>query len=239
MGFYGEHLAHIHDDGFTEFIVRAIPGLRALLQEHGIASGRVVDLGCGSGVWIADLCRNGYAAVGIDVSKALLSIARHNAPDAVLIEGSFFDVEFPSCDAMTAIGECFNYVGNSHAPEESLEQLLCKAHEALATGGVLIFDVALPGRVGPDPKQFFVIKDEWVLLVEARESSGSLEREITTFRQDGGQYQRDREVHVLELREAGVIHSMAQDAGFEVKRLDGYGDLGFPAGHIAFCAVKK
>ena len=47
--FYGDDLSYIHDQRFTPFAERAAPGLLALLAEHGIDTGLVVDLGCGSG----------------------------------------------------------------------------------------------------------------------------------------------------------------------------------------------
>lgn len=46
---YGPDLASIHHAGFTEFSGRAAPGLLSILRANGVARGRVVELGCGSG----------------------------------------------------------------------------------------------------------------------------------------------------------------------------------------------
>jgi hypothetical protein len=43
MSYYGAALAYIHDEGFREYSLAAAPGLLAILWQHGIARGLVVD----------------------------------------------------------------------------------------------------------------------------------------------------------------------------------------------------
>lgn len=53
---YHDDLAHVQHDGFGDFARRAAPGLLALLRQAGIGRGAtVVDLGCGSGIWLREL----------------------------------------------------------------------------------------------------------------------------------------------------------------------------------------
>jgi len=95
MAGYQEDLAYIHDTGFGDFARRAAPGLLAMLRRHGIRRGRVVDLGCGSGIWAAELVAAGFEAVGVDLSAEMLEIARRRAPGAEFVHASLFDVDLP------------------------------------------------------------------------------------------------------------------------------------------------
>jgi len=76
MSGYGADLAYIHDAGFGDFARKSAPGLLAILRQAGIRGGLVVDLGCGSGIWAAELTRRGYDVLGIDISRAMIRLAR-------------------------------------------------------------------------------------------------------------------------------------------------------------------
>lgn len=239
-GFYGDDLAFVHDVGFTGFVQRAMPALEELLRATRIECGVVVDLGCGSGRWLARLVELGYQAIGVDVSPAFLALAQERAPEARLIQASLFEVDLPRAGCVTAVGECLNYAGSDPDAAGSPAELFERVHSALEPGGIFVFDVALPGRVGPRGNQKFVLDDSWALLLDAREDEdgGALERRITTFRQVGDTYRRQSELHRLRLWPASRLGSWLAEAGFEVRQLDSYGELPFPTGYAAFCARK-
>jgi 2-polyprenyl-3-methyl-5-hydroxy-6-metoxy-1,4-benzoquinol methylase len=65
---YEADLAYIHDTGFGEFARNSAPYLLNLFRRNGITEGRVVDLGCGSGIWARELTDSGYQVVGVDLS---------------------------------------------------------------------------------------------------------------------------------------------------------------------------
>jgi len=240
MSIYEEDLARIHDEGFTRFVRESMPGLERVLVERGIVGGTALDLGCGSGVWLARLIELGYEGVGVDVSPAMLRIARERAPGARLIEGSVFDVELPVCDAVTAISECFNYLGNNADADESLGALLGKIHRALRPGGVLIFDLALRGRVGAAGLHKHVVTDDWAIMVDSAEpeAGAALERRMTTFYKASEGYRRLDETHRLRLYEAEEIESAVRGAGFAIERVETYGAEVFGPGYGAFVATK-
>src|SRR4051812_40480955 len=50
LTFYGEDLAWTHDVGFDFWARGATPGVLRRLAAAGFSTGRVVDLGCGSGI---------------------------------------------------------------------------------------------------------------------------------------------------------------------------------------------
>ncbi len=49
--------------------------------------GLVMDLGCGTGLFLADILAAGEAGVGVDISHAMLSVGRSALPDAMLLAG--------------------------------------------------------------------------------------------------------------------------------------------------------
>jgi 2-polyprenyl-3-methyl-5-hydroxy-6-metoxy-1,4-benzoquinol methylase len=88
---YKDDLAYIHDVGFGHLARSAASLLLELLRQEGKVNGRVVDLGCGSGIMAQDLCAAGYDVLGIDISNALIAIARERVPQGEFRTGSFPD----------------------------------------------------------------------------------------------------------------------------------------------------
>lgn len=89
---YGADLAHVHDVAFGGWAREAAPFVLARLREAGIEEGLVVDLGCGSGIWAAELLGAGYGVLGVDASVEMLALARRRAPAAELRQGSLHEV---------------------------------------------------------------------------------------------------------------------------------------------------
>src|SRR5215217_7175244 len=127
--FYGADLAHTHDVGFDFWARGATPGVLRLLADAGIASGVVVELGCGSGIAASMFLDAGYEVFGVDVSEAMVAMARERAPGASFVHGSLHDVELPRCDAVVAMGEILSYAGLG--PE-----LFARLRKALSPGGL-------------------------------------------------------------------------------------------------------
>src|SRR5262249_43106923 len=107
---YENDLAYIHDSGFGEFARGSAPGLLKLLRQSGITDGLVVDLGCGSGIWARELADSGFRVIGVDISPAMIQLARQRVPEADFEVGSFVQFHIPACRVVTALGEVFNYL---------------------------------------------------------------------------------------------------------------------------------
>jgi len=240
MSFYREDLARIHHLGFADLARHAADALLALLRDHEITSGRVVDLGCGSGVLAARLLGAGYDVTGIDASRDMLAIARATAPAATLIQGSLHDVPLPPCRAVAATGECFNYLNAGPGAPDALPALFRRLHAVLAPGGVLLFDMALPGRAGPTgTRRHASVTPDWAVVAESVEAADRLERRITTFTRDAtGAYRRLDETHLLRLVPPTRILQHLAEAGFDARPLDAYGDWPLPPGCGAFLALR-
>lgn len=112
---------------------------------------KVLDLGCGPGLYAQRLAEAGAAVVGLDLSERSLDYARSRAAETGLpIEYrcmNFFDMEYANeFDVIIQIyGELSTF---ADASRDFLLQLI---HRALKPGGVFIFDVStreLRRRVG-------------------------------------------------------------------------------------------
>lgn len=237
---YREDLAYIHDVGHADFALRSAPGILGLLRENGIPEGLVVDLGCGSGLWARELLRAGYRVLGIDISEAMVEIARRKASGAEFRVGSLFEAEIPPCDAVTAVSEVLNYLFDSGNDESGLERLFGRVYEALRPGGVFVFDVLGPGQVPGSKAKTFSEGPDWAVLsemVEDRERE-MMTRRIVSFRKVGAHYRRDGEVHRVRLYGPEEVEDRLGRAGFEVGAMGAYGDHPLAENHTAFVARR-
>lgn len=115
------------------------PHERAVVDEFfDRDGGRVLDLGCGSGRVTAPLAEHGFDVVGVDVSEALVEVARELHPD----------VEFRVDDAtaLSALDESFDYVVfadrglDDVRPAAARMRAILEAWRVLKPGGVFAFD---------------------------------------------------------------------------------------------------
>ncbi len=238
--FYNEDLAYIHDQGFTDVARNASRTVLELLKARKIKKGLVVDVGCGSGVLAGKLTRAGYDALGIDMSEAMLSLARKRAPLAQFKQGSLFQFQtnLPDCVAVCAIGEGVNYLFHRRGTTQ-LAGFFRRVHGTLSLDGVFVFDIAASGRASKRSSLHFEGKD-WAILVNKEEDARRkiLTRRMTIFRRVGRLYRRSEEVHRQRLYSAARIVEALKAAGFQVTRLRGYGKERFAPGRAGFVARK-
>jgi SAM-dependent methyltransferase len=236
---YQTDLAYIHDVGHGAFARNAAPGVLRLLRQGGITQGLVVDLGCGSGIWAEQLCQAGYQVFGVDISAAMIRLARRRAPQARFTCASLLQVELPPCDAVTSLGECVNFLFDPKNSREELVRLFGRVYGALRSGGMFIFDVAEPGRSKAGPPQRCRQGEDWAVLVEVEEDPRAqrLTRRITSFRRVGKLYRRSEETHRLQLYRGAVLAQDLRRLGFRVRLRRGYGAA--PLGHAYVALIAR
>lgn len=237
---YGRDLAFIHDAGFGDFAHHAAQHLLALLEGRDTTRGLIVDLGCGGGISARAYTRAGFDVLGIDISRSQVALARRHAPRARFRVRSLFAAKIPNCVAVSAIGECFNYLFDRSNDARALETVLRRVFAALEPGGVLMFDVSTPGRVaGGTTRNFFEGKG-WTVTVEASEDRRhrQLRRAITSYRRAGGAYRRSFELHELRLWSTREIAQLLKRIGFEFSVRNRYGVLRLPKGMACFVATR-
>jgi SAM-dependent methyltransferase len=238
---YRDDLAYIHNAGFGGYAQAAAPVLVDKLHRSGIMEGLVIDLGCGSGILSHAMSHAGYDVLGIDISPAMIAMARQRVPQCQFRVGSLLTTEFPRSVAITAVGECINYLFDAGNTRSRLAKLFRRIHEALIPGGLFLLDIAEPGRVpGNGTGRSYFEGDDWAVLVTSEEDREHqlLTRRITSFRRVGTLYRRDQEVHRQRLLDRAELSAQLRDIGFRVHILRGYGTLRFGRGHIGLSARK-
>jgi SAM-dependent methyltransferase len=239
--FYARDLAHVHDAGFGDYARGVAPGVLRRLRRAGLRDGLVVDLGCGSGIWARILTDAGYDVLGIDYSDAMLAIARKRAPAARFERRSAIDARLPRCAAITALGEVLNYAADPRVGRGALQHVFRRAARALRPGGLLLFDLATPGRERPEPRRAWYEGDGWTMVVEAFEDPAArmLTRRMSVFRRTGRAWRRSDEVHHLRLHDPADVVADLEAAGLHARRLRGYGrEYKLPRGLVAFEARR-
>jgi SAM-dependent methyltransferase len=146
-----EHLSQEHDAASRRAV--KIDAHVAWIHGHilaGRSQARVLDLGCGPGLYSSRLARLGHACVGIDYSPASIAYAREQAAkEGLPVRYELADIreaEYGAADPGAAdLGAPFDLAmllygePNVFRREHAL-RILRKAHAALAPGGLLLLE---------------------------------------------------------------------------------------------------
>ena len=144
-----EHLSQSHDMASrrTGTIARHVEWIAA--EVLGPAPARVLDLGCGPGLYLQALAAKGYAGRGIDFSPASIAHARAEAKRAGLSidyeEADLRRAVFGPDGTFDAVMLIFGEL-NVFAPEDA-RTILARGHAALKPGGRLLIEPATEATV--------------------------------------------------------------------------------------------
>ena len=131
-----EHLSQTHDAASrrTAIIEQHVEWIDRQLADVNPA--RILDLGCGPGLYAARLEALGHSCTGIDFSPASIDYARQISA-CEYIQGDVRQVDFGTGYdlVMMIYGEL-----NAFAPEDA-QRIVDKAYAALKPGGLLILEV--------------------------------------------------------------------------------------------------
>jgi SAM-dependent methyltransferase len=168
----------------------------------------------------------GYDVLGIDLSPDMLALAKENAPRATFRNESLVDAAIPPSVAVCAVGEALNYATDPRAGLTATTDVAQRVFDALAPGGVLLFDVATPGRnLGLQVRERIHDHDDWTLVMRATETDNRLDRRITIFSlESDGHWSRIDEHHVVHLYAPDELRSALEHIGFDVEMRDRSGE---------------
>ena len=157
---------------------------------------------------------------------------------AEIVDGSFVDAPLPADrDAVLAVGEVLGYLLDERA---ALDAVLARVRDALRPGGLLLFDLAGPGRVPPAGQRAWTQGDGWTVMVDVVEHDDVLERRVVAFRDRGdGEFRRTEELHRLRLYRHTAVIQHLRAAGFAAEMLPrGYAGETLPGSWAAFAATR-
>jgi SAM-dependent methyltransferase len=239
VSYYGPDQALIHHTRFGDLAADA-----ARLLASRVGPGHVTDLGCGSGILAADLIERGYTVTGVDISAAMIDLARTNAPAGTFTVGPALDVQLDESVAVTATGEVLNYATDPRAGLDALAAIGTRAYRALAPGGLFLLDLSTPGRnLGLNPRPVFHEHGTWMLGMHATEDGRRLDRRIVILiREPDGRYRRVDEHHELVLYEVDEVVTVLRSVGFSVETRAAYTEATAStpaAGWAVFVASKS
>jgi SAM-dependent methyltransferase len=228
---YRDDLALVHHRGFGFHADMCAPGIVALLGPVRDRRGRVVELGCGSGLLTRHLLDAGHRVVATDASPAMLELAREAAPDAEDVrQVTLPDDPIPRADAIVSVGHALNYLPD----EAAIDRAFVAIADALRPGGVLAIDVcdlewgaarldvATHGRVGQD----------WAIITETSTPAvNRFVRRMTIFvKNDDGSWRRDDERHDNVLIDTALVPGLLARHGVEAQVRPSFGTEQLPTG---------
>lgn len=237
---YRDDLAHIHNAGFGAFAKAAADYLSKFFRTPPNSIGRIVDVGCGSGISSRVFADAGFSVIGIDSSPAMIQLARIAAPRAEFVQASAYEVALPRCDAVVALGEVLNYHDDPDQAFVAIRNFVRSAHAALRTGGLFVFDVIVSGTPSLDSKTWAAGED-WAILVNTTEDAGRrlLARDIEIFRAKAECYRRTREHHVVRVLDRDEVTNVLTEFGFDFDVAEAYGATRLLPRRIAVTARRK
>lgn len=220
---YGDDLAYIHDQGYSSDAVCAARCLVALLRKRALRNGTLLDLGCGSGHSTEFLATSGYEVLGLDVSPAMIRLAKRRVPTAAFRVRAFSSNSLRPCVGILAAGEVFNYLTSPPA----LRRLFKRAFELLAPGGLLLCDLRCAPRAGA-PRTWVNSRTgtDWAVLAATCVDRRGLHlvRTITSLRLVQGRWRRRQAIHRQRLYPVADVERWLSAVGFQVQVRRGYGE---------------
>jgi len=105
-------------------------------------AGTAVDIGCGAGTEIAYLAAKGWNAVGVDLSRTALNLAKREHASVSFVRADVLSLPFPSGAFHLAVDRgCFHYLSRGRWADYATE-----AQRVLRPGGRLLLRACLTSQ---------------------------------------------------------------------------------------------
>lgn len=129
-GIYNKNYAGHRIDDFATNNMKKI--FDKIVEDYNITSGRILDVGCGSGEFINIFKDSSFTAKGIDISEDGIKACRQKGLDAVV--GNYLSYDFDSKFSVIAFWDVLEHLQN---PTSFLDRAL----KLLENNGIVIFKV--------------------------------------------------------------------------------------------------
>ncbi len=116
-----------------ESIARSVEWICTLLPHQA----KLLDIGCGPGLYTKRLCERGLCVTGLDFSERSIAYAKAHDPKSVYVTQDYLELEYENEFDMITMIWCDYGALN---PQDR-QNLLVRIHRALKPGGLFLFDV--------------------------------------------------------------------------------------------------
>lgn len=221
MKVYGKDFAAIYNKQWAFWGPKMWPFLLKYVKKHVPKAQSWLDLCCGTGSLLKFVCKNGFSATGVDISKYQLQYARRNAPGAKLLVQDVRKLSLPQkFDVITCMFDSLNYL----TTKRDLLKVFRRVRQHMMPDGLFAFDM----------NTFKGLQDHWCRtsatyerdLTLVVESSFNPKRalgccRITGFTKKGKLYQKFQEEHIERGYRPQEIEELLEKVGFFSKKYDG------------------
>jgi ubiquinone/menaquinone biosynthesis C-methylase UbiE len=187
---------------------------------------RLLDIGCGSGVFLEKALQAGLDPIGLDPAAAMLQLAREKVGEERLHLMAMQDLEFQKeFHAIVSLSWSLNYAANV----EELTDILRRIKRALLPGGQVFFQIAHAPHAPKAFADFFV--DQEPGLGDAQDITFKYRFATRDFETLLAQYQFHchstgeyfEETHLLNVADAEMVAQIMRGLGFKnVKLLENH-----------------
>jgi SAM-dependent methyltransferase len=140
-------LADWYDGEFLGDSAERSPTREALVRLLGKGSGRLVDVGCGTGVYTAVTAELGWSPTGVDLSKDMLRLAEGRGLDVVQADATALPFADGSFDAAVSLW--------THTDVDDFAAVLNEIARVLRPGCPFVYVGGHPCFVGPHSRFVF------------------------------------------------------------------------------------
>jgi len=218
---YGNDFAYVYNDKWAYWGEKMWPFLRKAVKKEVPHGSTWLDLCCGSGSLLKFVCREGFSAIGMDVSEHQISYAKQNVPDATILQGDIRELSLPqSFDVITCMFDSLNYL----TLKRDLARVFYRVRLHLNHKGLFAFDV----------NTYEGLEDLWCATTTTDDKNSTIIIEtsfnkkralgrclVTGFLKDGKRYRKFQEEHIERGYKVCEIENLLKKAGFTFKKYDG------------------
>jgi SAM-dependent methyltransferase len=205
---FGEDYLRIYQHRDESEAERAIDLIATHVPDRKIQT--VLDLACGAGRHSKALCERWWT-VGLDLSAALLRVARRDAPEAPYVRADMRELPFAdeSFDLVVNLFTSFGYFED----DREHARVLARVREAMKPRGTFVIDFLNASQVRRNLVPYDERVESGITIEQSRIISPDdrfVEKRIR-LRERGREY-----VERVRLLSAGDLERMLETAGFEV-----------------------
>jgi SAM-dependent methyltransferase len=210
---FGEDYLRIYQHRDENEAEKMIELIAARIDDNDIE--RVLDLACGAGRHSKLLCERWWT-VGLDLSSALLRVARRESPDAPYVRADMRELPFAD-GTFDLVVNLFTSFGYFEDDAEHVRVLRC-VNAAMREGGTFVIDFFNANQVKEDLVPYDERVANGIAIVQRRAITADqrfVEKTIT-LRETGREY-----VERVRLLSAADLSRMMEAAGFKIVELVG------------------